>query len=123
MFYVRQAYLKNKEEIKYLGFKNKHSVIAPLFLLIAFLWTLSQLKFASSVSSLNLIKQVKVHSLAFATVLTAGQVQEKQGVIFGNGGDGHGFILNGTFISVQGPVARSPLRVSVGVLSTKGSYS
>ena len=30
-------------------------------------------------------------------------------------------MLNGTFISVRGPVARSPLRVSVGVLSTKGS--
>ena len=63
------------------------------------------------------------HSVAFATVLTAGHLkaQEKQGVILLKGGDGDGFMLNGNFISVRGPVARSPIRVSVGVLSTKGA--
>ena len=63
------------------------------------------------------------HPLAFTTVLTTGHLkaQDKQGVIHLKGGDGNGFMFNGTLISVSGPVARSPLRVSVGVLSTKGS--
>jgi hypothetical protein len=65
----------------------------------------------------------KNDSWPFATISNAGHMkaQKKQGVVLSKSGDRDGFMLNGTFISVRGPVARSPVRVSVGVLSTKGS--
>lgn len=148
------TYLANMKTTK-IKFQN----ITLSFLLMAFLWKLSQhFKSAFRVSPVPFrysIKQVELlevdravgmhnftsspktlllyddlssiserqHSLAFATVLTAGHLkaQEKQGGVLLKGGDGDGFMLNRTFISVRGPVVRSPQRVSVGVLSNKGS--